>query len=75
MDRQVAHNEAQLEAQQVPNDAEAEEEMGQDMDIDGNRIELLSPNEAHLQIGMVHTHFQPIKSDDFKQFSEQGMKI
>jgi hypothetical protein len=38
-------------------------------------VNMVDPNEAHLQIGMARTHFFPIEKEITKSFSREGMEI
>jgi hypothetical protein len=38
-------------------------------------VNMLNPNEAHLQIGMARTHFYPIDVEITQSFSREGMEI
>jgi hypothetical protein len=38
-------------------------------------VNMVDPNEAHLQIGMARTHFFPVEMEITQSFSREGMEI
>jgi hypothetical protein len=54
-------------------DSDSDNSMGNMFLLDD--VNMVDPNEAHLQIGMVRTHFFPIKKEITKSFSREGMEI
>jgi hypothetical protein len=54
-------------------DSGSENSMGNMFMLDD--INMMNPNEAHLQIGFVRTHFYPVENSVSHCFSQEGMEI